>query len=52
MPVEKLLAGLLELSNVANVRGEQVVKIASESFNNEALTKLGKRARPFKNRLV
>jgi glutamin-(asparagin-)ase len=43
VPVDKLLAGLPELSNVANVRGEQVAQIASESFNNETLMKLGKR---------
>ena len=43
VPVDKLLAGLPELSNVAHVRGEQVAQIASESFNNETLMKLGKR---------
>ncbi|WP_371132575.1 asparaginase [Polaromonas sp.] len=43
VPVDKLLAGLPELSNVANVKGEQVSQIASESFNNETLMKLGKR---------
>ena len=43
VPVDKLLAGLPELANVANVRGEQVSQIASESFNNETLMKLGKR---------
>jgi len=43
VPVDKLLAGLPELANVAHVRGEQVSQIASESFNNETLMKLGKR---------
>jgi glutamin-(asparagin-)ase len=43
VPVDKLLAGLPELANVANVRGEQVSQIASESFDNETLMKLGKR---------
>ncbi len=43
VPVDKLLAGLPELASVANVRGEQVSQIASESFNNETLMKLGKR---------
>jgi glutamin-(asparagin-)ase len=43
VPVDKLLAGLPELANVAQVRGEQVAQIASESFNNETLMKLGKR---------
>jgi glutamin-(asparagin-)ase len=43
VPVEKLLAGLPELKNVADVRGEQVFQIASESFTNEHLLKLGKR---------
>ena len=43
VPVDKLLAGLPELATIANVRGEQVAQIASESFNNETLMKLGKR---------
>jgi glutamin-(asparagin-)ase len=43
VPVDKLLAGLPELANVANVRGEQVAQIASESFDNDTLMKLGKR---------
>ena len=33
--VEKLIAGLPELSKVANVRGEQVFQVASESMTNE-----------------
>ena len=43
VPVDKLIAGLPELGNVASVRGEQVFQIASESFTNEHLLKLGKR---------
>ena len=43
VPVDKLLAGLPELANVAKVSGEQVFQIASESFTNEHLFKLGQR---------
>src|SRR5687768_12703276 len=43
VPVDKLLAGLPELATLANVKGEQVFQIASESFTNEHLMKLGKR---------
>jgi glutamin-(asparagin-)ase len=43
VPVEKLLAGLPELADVASVRGEQVFQIASESFTNEKLVTLAKR---------
>lgn len=43
VPVDKLIAGLPELANVANVKGEQVFQIASESFTNEHLMTLGKR---------
>ena len=43
VPVDKLLAGLPELANVANVRGEQVFQIASESFTNDNLLILAKR---------
>ncbi len=43
VPVDKLLAGLPELANVANVRGEQAFQIASESFTNANLLELGKR---------
>ena len=39
VPVDQLLAGLPELSNLANVRGEQVAQIASESFNNAPLVR-------------
>ncbi len=43
VPVEKLIAGLPELADVANVRGEQAFQIASESFTNEKLIILGKK---------
>jgi glutamin-(asparagin-)ase len=43
VPVDKLLASVPELSNLAAVRGEQVFQIASESFTNEHLIKLAKR---------
>ena len=43
VPVDKLIAGVPELAGVANVRGEQVFQIASESFTNERLITLGKR---------
>lgn len=43
VPVDKLLAGLPELANVANVTGEQVFQIASESFTNDNLLALAKR---------
>lgn len=43
VPVEKLIAGVPELNEVANVRGEQAFQIASESFTNEKLLQLGKR---------
>ena len=43
VPVEKLIAGVPELTDVANVRGEQVFQIASESFTNDHLVQLGKR---------
>jgi glutamin-(asparagin-)ase len=43
VPVDKLLAGVPELANVANVRGEQVFQIASESFTNDKLITLAKR---------
>jgi glutamin-(asparagin-)ase len=42
VPVEKLIAGIPELNDVAQVRGEQVFQIASESFTNEKLLQLGK----------
>jgi len=43
VPVDKLIAGLPELSKVATVKGEQVFQIASESFTNDNLLQLGKR---------
>lgn len=43
VPVDKLIAGVPELTKVADVRGEQVFQIASESFTNEHLVTLGKR---------
>jgi len=43
VPVDKLLAGVPELAQAAQVRGEQVFQIASESFTNEHLLTLGKR---------
>jgi L-asparaginase len=41
--VEGLIAAVPELQKVANVKGEQVMQIASENMNNEAWLKLGKR---------
>jgi len=41
--VDKLIAGVPELADLANVRGEQVMQIASESITNEDLLKLAKR---------
>ena len=43
VPVDKLLAGLPELGNLATVTGEQVFQIASESFSNQELVTLAKR---------
>lgn len=42
VPVDKLLAGLPELADVAEVRGQQAFQIASESFTNDKLVELGK----------
>ena len=41
--VEKLIAGLPELSKVANVRGEQVFQVASESLTDDNLLTLARR---------
>ncbi|HYQ54005.1 MAG TPA: type II asparaginase, partial [Pseudomonas sp.] len=41
--IDKLIAGVPELADIANVRGEQVMQIASESITNDDLLKLGKR---------
>ena len=43
VPVDKLIAGVPELKDVANVTGEQVFQIASESFTNDKLVQLAKR---------
>jgi glutamin-(asparagin-)ase len=43
VPVDKLIAGVPELADVAQVRGGQVFQIASESFTNDKLLELGKR---------
>ncbi|MBE7201073.1 MAG: asparaginase [Parafilimonas terrae] len=43
VPVDKLIAAVPAMSNVANVRGEQVFQIASESFTDAQLVQLGKR---------
>ncbi|GAA5165405.1 type II asparaginase [Viridibacterium curvum] len=43
VPVDKLIAGVPELKDVASVRGEQVFQIASESFTNAHLLTLAKR---------
>lgn len=43
VPVDKLIAGVPELSTVADVRGEQAFQIASESFTNDKLVTLAKR---------
>ena len=43
VPVDKLIAGVPELAELAHVRGEQVFQIASESFTNEKLVTLAKR---------
>ena len=41
--IEQLIAGVPELSQLANVRGEQVMQIASESITNDNLLQLGRR---------
>ncbi len=41
--VEKLIAGLPELSKVANVKGEQVFQVASESLTDDNLLTLARR---------
>jgi glutamin-(asparagin-)ase len=43
VPVDKLIAAVPQMANVANVRGEQVFQIASESFTDAQLVQLGKR---------
>ena len=41
--VDKLIAGIPELGRIADVRGEQVMQVASESLSNEDLLKLAHR---------
>jgi glutamin-(asparagin-)ase len=41
--VDKIIAAVPEMKQVANVRGEQIFQIGSESFNDERLLKLAKR---------
>ncbi|MGJ7546366.1 asparaginase [Variovorax sp. LT1R16] len=41
--VEKLIAGLPELTKIANVKGEQVFQVASESLTDDNLLTLAKR---------
>ena len=43
VPVDKLIAGIPQLNEIANVRGEQVFQVASESLRNENLLTLGHR---------
>ncbi|WP_298232456.1 asparaginase [uncultured Azohydromonas sp.] len=43
VPVDKLIAGIPEIGKLADVRGEQVFQIASESFTDEHLLALGRR---------
>ncbi|WP_204310332.1 asparaginase domain-containing protein, partial [Enterobacter cloacae] len=43
VPVDKLIAAVPALGNVAEVRGEQVFQIASESLTDADLVTLGKR---------
>ncbi|MFD2835970.1 asparaginase [Azotobacter vinelandii] len=43
VPVEQLLAGVPQLADLAEARGEQVFQLASESFGNEQLLALGRR---------
>ncbi|MFH6785904.1 MULTISPECIES: asparaginase [Methylobacterium] len=43
VPVDKLIAAVPSLGELANVRGEQVFQIASESFTNAQLVQLAKR---------
>jgi glutamin-(asparagin-)ase len=43
VPVDKLIAGIPEIAKLADVRGEQVFQIASESFTDEHLLTLGRR---------
>ena len=41
--VDRIIAAVPEIEDVADVRGEQIFQIGSESFNNERLLKLAHR---------
>ncbi|MFC3693904.1 asparaginase [Chenggangzhangella methanolivorans] len=41
--VEKIIAAVPEMKEVANVKGEQIFQIGSESYNDERMLKLAKR---------
>ena len=43
LPVEALISAVPELKNIANVKGEQVLQIASENMTNDGLLKIAKR---------
>ncbi|GAB3378336.1 L-asparaginase family protein [Azotobacter armeniacus] len=43
IPVEQLIDSVPQIRELAEVRGEQVLQIASESFGNEQLLQLGRR---------
>lgn len=43
VPVDKLIAAVPQIADIANVRGEQVFQIASESFTDAQLVQLAKR---------
>ena len=43
MGVDKLIAAVPEIKNIADVKGEQIFQIGSEIFNNERLLKLAHR---------
>lgn len=43
VPVDKLIAAVPEIKNIAEIKGEQIFQIGSESFNNERLLKLAHR---------
>jgi len=43
VPVDRIIAAVPDIAKVANVSGEQIFQVPSESFNDERLIKLGKR---------
>jgi glutamin-(asparagin-)ase len=43
VPVDRIIAAVPDIAKVANVTGEQIFQVPSESFNDERLIKLGKR---------